>query len=980
MINVNYVPLNIKTHYSLLSSMIKIDDLIDYAKKHNIKQLTITDNDMYGVMEFYKMCKSNGIKPIVGLEIKIDDLKIILYCMNYEGYKNLIKINTLNMENNLTLKELKMYSKHLVCIVPFDSIKLYDDLKKIFQYIFKSYKSSDERNKLSGSNLVYMNEILYLTKEDAKYINYLLAIRDGLLVSDESQILSNHLKTFDEVKNLFPEDLQNNYLINDLCNLELVFNQKLIPEYACPNNLSSKDYLKKLCIRGLKKKFGLQVKRIYLDRLNYEIDIISKMGFCDYFLIVWDYVNYAKKQGILVGPGRGSAAGSLVAYLLNITDVDPIKYNLFFERFLNPQRISMPDIDIDFEYNRREEVINYCIQKYGIKKVAPIITFGTLGAKQAIRDVARTMDIDLTIVDKISKMLNSNLTLMENYKQNKKLYDYLNDKPKLLEMYKIASKLEGLKRHSSVHAAGIVMSKVDLDEVIPISKKHEDFYTTGYDMEYLEEIGLLKMDFLGLRNLTLITDVITDINNVLNLNLNFDSIPLNDQKAISIFTTANTTGIFQFESGGMRNFLMKLRPTSFEEIVAAIALFRPGPMNNIDSYIRRKQWLEKIDYLHEDLVNVLKPTYGIIVYQEQIMQIASIMAGYSLGEADLLRRAMSKKKEEIMIKEREKFIQRSVERGYQEEVANKVYDLILRFAAYGFNRSHSVAYSMIAYKMAYLKAHYPLFFMKSLLSMVVGSEIKTKEYIYECKNNNIVIIPPDINKSYAEYVVTKKGIICPLSIIKNIGVNACNTIIQERQNGPYKDIYDFIGRIYGKSVNKKTMISLIKAGCFKSVGLNKKTLIENLDVIINYAELVKDIGEEFALKPEIKIMDEYSKQELMKMELETFGFYISNHPVTEYKIKNPKIVNLSDLKRYFDKKIETIVYIDRIKKINTKKGDKMCFITGSDEISSIDIVLFPNIYEKHNNIEVGNVIKIFGKVEKRFDKLQIVVENLEKLE
>ncbi|MDD2181531.1 MAG: DNA polymerase III subunit alpha [Bacilli bacterium] len=977
----NYVPLNIKTHYSLLSSMIKIDDLINFAKENKIKQLTITDNNMYGVMEFYKQCLLNNIKPIVGLEIKIDNLDIILYCCNYEGYKNLIKINSLNTEGLLTLKQLQLYSENLICIVPYLSTNLYSDLKKVFQYIFQSYKSIDERNKLTGNNLIYMNEIIYLIKEDKNYINYLLAIKDGKFVSEiNNNLLNNYLMLFNEVSNKYPNDIINNYKINELCNLELKFNQKLIPSFECPKDYDSYTYIKKLCIRGLKQRFGNQVNRIYIDRLNHELEVINNMGFCDYFLIVWDYVKYAKEQGILVGPGRGSAAGSLVSYLLNITDVDPIKYNLLFERFLNPERITMPDIDIDFEYNRREEVINYCINKYGIKRVAPIITFGTLGSKQVIRDVARTLDIDLEIVDYISKMLQSKLSLVENYKQSAKLKNYLDNKPQLMTMYKVASKLEGLKRHSSVHAAGIVMSNIDLDEIIPLDKKHEDFYTTGYDMDYLEDIGLLKMDFLGIKNLTLITDVIKDIKEVLNVDIDFDNIPLNDQKALEIFTNVNTTGIFQFESNGMKNFLRKLCPTSFEEIVAANALFRPGPMENIETYIKRKQGSERIEDIHPDLTPILKSTYGIIIYQEQIMQIAKIMAGYSFGEADLLRRAMSKKQESVMIKEQQKFVDRSTTRGYSLETANEVYDLILKFASYGFNRSHSVAYSIIAYKMAYLKAHYPLFFMKALLSMVVGSEIKTKEYIYECKNNNILIIAPDINLSDSSYKITDKGIIYPLSIIKNIGGTAANTIIKERQNGVYKNIYDFIKRVYGRSVNKKTIVSLINAGCFNSIGLNKRTITENLDIIINYGELIKDVGEEYALQPEINHLDEYSKKELMRLELESFSFYISNHPVTEYKNKYPNPVEINNLKKHFDKVVEIIVYVDGMKEVKTKKGDAMCFITGSDELSSIDIVLFPKVYNKYSNIEVGNIIKIFGKVEKRFDKLQIIANEIEILD
>ncbi len=973
-----YLPLNITTHYSLLSSMIKIEDLIKFAKENNLKQLTITDDNLYGVMEFYKLCTLNKIKPIVGLRIKVDGLKIILYCCNYEGYKNLIKINTLNFEERLTLNDLNVYREDLICLVPFSSLGLYNDLEKIFPYLFKSYQNKEEKLKLNGSNLVYMDEILYLTKKDEQYFNYLLAIRDGVFESESHFNFKNkYLKLNDEI---LMDDLQNNEMINDLCHLELKFNYSLIPKFENPQGEDSFIYLKRLCLNSLNNMIPPLEQENYHKRLNQELEIINKMGFCDYFLIVWDYVKYAKEQGILVGPGRGSAAGSLVSYLLNITMVDPLKYGLLFERFLNPERITMPDIDIDFEDGRREEVIHYCLTKYGPKRVAPIITFGTLGSKQVIRDVARTMSIDLKVVDYLSKKIQSHLSLKENYNQNKQLRIYLKNKPTLIKMYKIASKLEGLKRHTSVHAAGIVMSQVDLDEIIPIVKKDDNGYLTGYDMEYLETIGLLKMDFLGLRNLTLISDILKDLKEVLGVEVSFLDIPLDDRQALDLFKEGKTIGLFQFESEGMKNFLRKLRPSCFEDICAANALFRPGPMQNIDTYIKRKQGQVKTEIIHPHLDKILKPTYGIIVYQEQIMQIVRVLANYSFAKADLLRRAMSKKQVLVIEQEKSDFIKGCLNNGYSETLANQVYALILKFASYGFNRSHAVAYSMIASKMAYLKVHYPFFFMKSLLSMVVGSEIKTKEYIYECKNNNIRIISPDINLSSGEYLVTKKGIVYPLSIIKQVGAAATKTIIEERKKGSYKDIFDFIKRVYGKSVNKKTIISLVNAGCFKSIGLNKRTITENLDIIINYGELIKDIGEEFVLEPEINYLSEYSKKELMQLELETFGFYLSDHPVTEYRIRNPHAIELNNLESYFDKIVETIVYVDRLKKIKTKHGDEMCFITGSDELKVIDIVLFPKVFSRYSNIKTGEIIKVVGKVEKRFDKLQIIANLLEVLE
>lgn len=973
----HYVPLYIKTHNSLLTSLIKIDELIKCAKEYGFDTLTITDNNMYGVMEFYQKCLNNNIKPIVGLEINVDNNIIILYCMSFKGYQNLLKLATISSERLLNFDDLKQYNQDLIGIIPYSSLSIYDSISKIYQYSFKSYQNLEERNNLSGDNLVYMNEVLYLDKKDSHYINYLTAIKEGTIFDNINIDNSNkYLKTEEEVKKINEEDLKNNYCINELCNLKIEFQKNLLPIYQCPDNMDSYTYLKKLCKDGLRRLFGDTVNKAYIERLRYELNVINEMGFCNYFLVVWDYVKYAKDQGILVGPGRGSAAGSLVSYCLNITDVDPLKYNLFFERFLNPERITMPDIDIDFEYNRREEVINYCINKYGMKRVAPIITFGTLGAKQAIRDVGRAMDIDLKVIDHVCHFIDSRLTLLDNYNQNEKLKKYLNNNEELMKLYKIALKFEGLKRHTSIHAAGIVMANCDLDEVIPLDKTHNNFYVTGYSMEFLEELGLLKMDFLALRNLTLINDVINDINEHEKIKIDFNTIPMNDEKTLQIFTDVKTTGIFQFESVGMMNFLRKFKPSNFEDIFAAIALFRPGPMQNIDSYIKRKRGKEKIDYLHPDLEKVLKPTYGIIVYQEQIMQIASIMADYSLGEADVLRRAMSKKKEDVLLEEKEKFINRSIEKGYSKDIATKVYDLILRFASYGFNRAHSVAYAIIAYKMAYLKANYPKYFIKGLLSMVIGSEVKTKEYIYESKLENIKILKPDINLSGSDYQIEEFGIRYPLTNIKNVGISAVSTILEERKKGKFTTIYDFIKRTYGKSINRKTLESLIDAGCFISLGLNKQTLHHNLDVIINYGDLIKDLDEEYALQPELEMMDEYPKKELMQRELNVFGFYLSEHPVTEYKLRYPNTVSLSEINNYFDKVINLIAYIDRIKIINTKNNEQMCFITGSDEINTVDIVLFPIIYKKYNNLNVGDIIYVDGRVEKRFDKLQIVVNEI----
>ena len=964
----NYSPLYIKTEYSLLSSLIKIDDLIDITSKYNYKALAITDNNMFGVMEFYKKCLKANIKPIIGLEVNLD-FKMLLYAKNYNGYKNLMKISTI-IQDEITLKDIEEYTNNLICVIPFNYRNMYDNLNKIFEDTYIGYNKKEEYDLIDKNISVYLNETLYLNKQDAKYLKYLLAIKDSKELNDINITNNNYLLSPKELTDFIVN--KNNQEIVDKCNLKIEMHNDLLPIYECPNNMDAYSYLKELCQDGMRRIFGSTVRKIYIDRLKYELEIINKMGFCNYFLVVYDYVKFAKENGILVGPGRGSAAGSLVSYLLDITTVDPIKYNLLFERFLNPERITMPDIDIDFEYDRREEVIDYCINKYGKKKVAGIITFGTLAARAAIRDVGRVMNIDLSEIDTITKLVDSNLSLKENYNKNSKLKTILTNNENLMNMYKIATRLEGLKRHTSNHAAGIVMSKDNLDEIVPLYKK-DNMYLTSYSMEYLEEIGLLKMDLLAIKNLTLIDNILKEINS----DLTFDNIPLDDRKALSIFTNTDTLGIFQFESEGMMNFLRKFRPNSFEDVTAALALFRPGPMNNIDLYIKRKNGEEKIDYFDSSLENVLKETYGIIIYQEQIMLIASIMAGYTFGQADILRRAMSKKKEEILLQEKDKFINGSIKNGYSKELATKIYDLILKFASYGFNKAHAVSYAFISYKMAYLKAHYRPHFMKALLTSELNSASKTKEYIYECKKNGIKILKPDINLSDKVYINQNGSIIYPLVGIKNLGLNIVEKILEERKNGKFENIYDFIKRTDRKTINKKTLISLIDAGCFDSFNLNHKTMIEGIDIIINYAELIKDLDEESVLKPELEEKEEYSKKELLKRELDAVGIYISENPITQVKHELNNKIDIINISNYFDKTIDIICTIDSAKEIDTKNNDKMCFLKISDELSSMEAVVFPKTYERLDEVKMDSIVKINGRVEKRFDKYQLVVNKIE---
>ena len=950
-----YTPLNIKTENSILSSLIKIDDLILFANKNNIKSLTITDNKMYGVYYFYKKCKESGIKPIVGLEVLVDSYKVILYCKNYDGYRNLLHITS----NDIDLDILKKYSSDLICIVPFESMSIYDKLS-FYDDIFIGYRNSFEESSLDYDNLVYMNEILCLDKKDLDYLRFLSGIRDGVSYDEVSKFSDNYLMLFDSVLDMFPKYLSNNYKIYDMCNLEIEVQHDLLPRFECPAGMDSYSYLKKLCTIGMKKLFGDTVSRKYVDRLKYELDVINKMGFCNYFLIVSDYVSFAKSQGILVGPGRGSAAGSLVSYLLGITTIDPIKFDLLFERFLNPERVTMPDIDIDFEYTRRQEVVDYCILKYGERRVCPIITFGTLAAKQSIRDVGRCLNIPLKTIDRLCSMIDSKLSLKENY-SNVRIKNFLSTDKELVRLYRVASRLEGLKRHTSIHAAGIVMSSSDLDNVIPLDKSH-DFYTTGYSMEFLEELGLLKMDFLALKNLTLINDVLKEIN------ISFDDIPSNDDDTFKLFQSGDTLGVFQFESSGMISFLTKFKPSNMEDIIASIALYRPGPMSNIDSYIRRKRGIEKIDYIDPVLEPILKSTYGIIVYQEQIMMIAQVMAGYSFGEADILRRAMSKKKEDVLLGERDKFINRSVSLGFSFDKAKQVYDLILKFASYGFNRAHSVSYALISYRIAYLKVHFPLHFMKHLLNSNIGGEVKTRSYVYECKSRGINILKPDINISGLEYNVHDGYLVYPLTVIKSIGYQSVVKILESRGNVPFSDIFDFVKRC---DVPSNVLENLIYSGCFESLGYNRKTLIQNLDKIVNYGELGVLLSSD--MMPILDSYPEFDNKFLMEKELEIFGFYISNHPVTAYK-KKYETIDLGNLSNYFDKKINIVVYVDRIKVLDTKKGEKMCFVTGSDEASSIDVVFFPKVF--NDGISVHDILYLNGKVEKRYDNYQFIVERV----
>ena len=962
-----FVPLKIITEYSLLKSTIKIDSLIKFLKKHNIASCAICDTNLYGVMEFFTKMTANGLKPIIGLSVFIDGLELDLYPINNDGYKNLLKVHTLKETKELNFDNLNEYLSNIKIVLPRDSY----DLLASFPNAYLSYKNDTEKIEalLKTERCVYIRDAKCLDASDTLYLKCLEAIDKGCLLSEienthEHEYLNLMVKEEDkETTSKFIEDI----------NLDINKKGYYIPVYN--KEIDSFSYLDSLAKKGLKKRLNGVIPNAYLQRLNYELGVIKKMGFVDYFLIVYDYVLYAKKNNILVGPGRGSAAGSLVSFSIGITDVDPMKYNLLFERFLNPERISMPDIDIDFEYTKRGQVIDYVRKKYGEKSVAPIMTFGTLASKQALRDMGRILDINSELMDRFVGLIDAKTSLKDNLSRIE-IKEFIHQNKELESVYQSALKIEGLKRHISTHAAGVVISSVELDEVIPLNL-NTDFFMTGVTMEYLEPLGLLKMDFLALRNLTIIASVLDLIKENTGKTLDLSKINLNDPSIFKLFSNADTEGIFQYESSGMKNLMKKLKPTSFSDLVASVALFRPGPMNNIDLFVRRKHGEEKVTYLSPDLEPILKETYGVIVYQEQVMQILVKVGGYTYAEADNIRRAMSKKKESVILADKEHFIKNAIARGYEKTLAIEIYDLILKFANYGFNKAHSVSYALIGYEMAYLKVKFPIYFITNLLNMSLGSEIKTKEYIDEARKVGIKIAKPDINEAESTYKIVENYLMLPLGSIKNLGITASSAILEERKNGKFKDYLDFVSRVYGKSNNKKTIASLIDAGALDSFCLTKKSMMENLDAALNYASLISDLDPSFVMKPLLEEYPEYDEEILREKELTSFGFYVTNHPVSKYTDKS--IMKLENIKQFFDKRVKCVVLLEKVRTIKTKKGDNMAFITASDETGSGEFVLFPSGYNLLYNIKKGDIIIIQGLVTKRFDSYQININGLQKV-
>lgn len=956
-----YCPLGVKTDYSLLSSLIKIDDYLSFGLKNNLTCLGILDNNLNSSHMFYKLCKKNNIKPIIGLDLIIDNYHIYLYPKNYAGLTNLFK---LLHQDTITLSSLPNYSDNIIGVIPYASHDIYKEITKIYENTFISFSNKKEETSASliTTNIVYINNIYALDINSSKYINYLSMIDNNTHLGDV--ILKDYSS------NVLSIEKYDTNILTDLINIEFPTGKTYIPKYESEND--SKDYLRMLANKGLNKRLDGNISSNYQKRLDYELSIIESMGFVDYFLIVLDYVRYAIKEGIYVGAGRGSAVGSLVSYSLGITWIDPLKYNLIFERFLNPERVTMPDIDIDFDSERRDEVVNYVRDKYGKNRVAHIITYGTMASKEVLRSVAKINNVPNDKIDYLLPYIDSKLSLRDNL--NDSVKDILKNNSDLQKVYNESYYLEKLKRNISTHAAGVVICSEDLDNILPIIKSG-DYYLTGYDKDELEEMGLLKMDFLSIKNLTIITNTLRDIKKYTGKNINLNKIPLDDPEVFKLFSNGDTVGIFQFESRGMKNFLRELHPTVFSDLVMAIAIYRPGPMGNIETYIKRKNGKEPVTYLNDSLVDILSETYGIIIYQEQIMQILVTMGGFTFGEADVIRRAISKKKLSLIEATKEKFIVKSIDHGYSESDAKKIYELIVKFASYGFNKSHSVAYAFIAYQMAYLKVHFKDYYYINLLDNNIGGENKTKDYIDEAKKSGIQFLHPSINLSSYTYTEENNYIRLPLRCIKGVGNVIGDKLITVRGDIPFKDIYDLFTRTSTTKINKNIYDILIDASALDEFGFNHATLHKNLTTLMNYAELTRTLDSSLVAKPEIEIIEETEDKSLMNLERELFGFYISKHPAGKYPDKF-KIINVEN---NFDKWIDTVVLIESIRSLKTKNGDDMAFISGSDETGTIDFVIFPKTYEQIQRINIYDLVSIHGHVERRLDKYQIIVSKIEKI-
>ena len=1058
----SFAHLHVHTEFSLLDGSNKIKEYVSRVKELGMNSAAITDHGvMYGVIDFYREAKKQGINPILGCEVYVapnsrfdreitggDDryYHLVLLAENEEGYANLTKIVSKGFVEGYYYKPrvdkelLRKYHKGIIAlsaclageVARFLTKGLYEEAKKTaleYQEIFgegnfflelqdhgipeqglvnqQLFKMSEE----TGIELVATNDIHYTYAEDAKPHDILLCIQTGKKLSDENRMRYDggqyYVKSEEEMLRLFPyakQALENTQKIADRCHVEIEFGVTKLPKYDVPDGYTSWEYLQKLCYEGLEKRYGDPSEELK-ERLSYELETIHQMGYVDYFLIVWDFIKYAKDHGISVGPGRGSAAGSIVSYCLEITTIDPIRYQLLFERFLNPERVSMPDIDVDFCYERRQEVIDYVTRKYGKDCVAQIVTFGTLAARGVIRDVGRVMDLPYAYVDSISKMIPQELgiTIDKALKMNpdlKKLYDTDETVTNLIDM---AKRLEGLPRHCSMHAAGVVICQKPVDEYVPLSRAADGTITTQFIMTTLEELGLLKMDFLGLRTLTVIQNAVL-LARRKQPELNINQIDYNDQKVLDYIGTGKTDGVFQLESAGMKGFMKELKPHNLEDVIAGISLYRPGPMDFIPQYIRGKNDSSSITYECPPLEPILAPTYGCIVYQEQVMQIVRDLAGYSLGRSDLLRRAMSKKKAAVMEKERKIFIYGDeetgvpgcIKNGIDEQTANKIYDEMIDFAKYAFNKSHAAAYAVVSYQTAWLKYYFPVEYMAALMTSVIDNPSKVSEYIYACRQMNIKILPPDINKGEANFSVDGGDIRYGLAAIKSIGRPVIKAIVEDREElGLFQNLEDFITRLSAKNIlNKRTIENLIKAGALDTLGGTRKQFMSIYVQIVDHVTQEKknsmvgqmtlfdlvseDQKEEFQIRmPDV---GEYSKETLLAFEKEVLGIYVSGHPLEAYEEKWKKSISATTADFQLDEETGHTKVHDGAKEIiggmitektikHTKTNQMMAFITIEDLLGTVEVVVFPRDYEKNRDyLEVDSKVFVRGRVSEEDDK------------
>ena len=1075
-----FVHLHVHTEYSLLDGSARIKNLVKRAKELDMDSLAITDHgSMYGVIDFYKACKEEGIKPIIGCEIYIaprslykkesnydsENYHLVLLAKNNDGYKNLMKIDSKAFIDGFYYKPradyelLKQYSSGIIALSAclggevqslllngdYNGAKekalLYDSIfgRGNFYLELQDHGIEEQKrvdmdlirmSKETGIPLVATNDVHYINREDAPAHEILLCIQTGKTIDDENRMSFKtdefYLKSQEEMCSLFefePSAIENTGKIADMCNVEIEFHKTKLPKFETPKGIDSKDYLRKLCTEGLYKRYGENPRKEALDRLNYELSVIQSMGYVDYFLIVWDFIRFAREKGIMTGPGRGSGAGSIVAYTLGITKIDPLKYNLIFERFLNPERVSMPDIDSDFCYERRQEVIDYVVEKYGKDRVAQIITFGTMAARAAIRDVGRALNYSYAEVDVIAKMIpmELNITIDKALEMNPELKKQYDENERVKNLIDISRSLEGLPRHASTHAAGVVICSAPVDEYVPLAR-NDDTIVTQFTMTTLEELGLLKMDFLGLRTLTVIRDTIDTVKQNKGEIIDIDNIDFDKKEVYEMISEGHTEGVFQLESSGMTNFMKELKPNNLEDIIAGVALYRPGPMDQIPTYIKNKNNPDKIKYLDEKLEPILKVTYGCLVYQEQVMQVVRDIGGYSLGRADIVRRAMSKKKHSVMESERKNFIYGkldengnvvipgAIRNGVSEGVANQLFDIMMDFASYAFNKSHAAAYAVIAYQTAYLKKYYPVEFMCAMLTSVMGNNEKVAFYINTCKKMGIKVLPPDINESYEGFSVSSDGIRFGLAAIKNVGRGAISSIINSREEkGKFIGITDFCEKVNLSEVNKRAVESMIKAGAFDSLNIKRSQLLASyeriMDSIINdkrknidgqislFNDLIeKDEGNKDFL-PDLK---EFDKKYLLAMEKEMTGLYISGHPLDEYQdeldtltnTKTTDIVNIeSEESDEYEAKVrdnQQVIIGGLISKISiksTKNNEIMEFINLEDMFGSVEVIVFPKTYQRFNRILVeDNIVIINGRVSIREDEQpKIIAENIEVL-